>query len=40
MNSKEIRALLEGAYAQTPTLPGFWVKYDDFRNRFNELVSD
>ena len=40
MNNNEIRALLEGAYAQTPTLPGFWVKYDDFRNRFNELVSD
>ena len=40
MNNNEIRALLEGAYAQTPTLPGFWVKYDDFRNRFNELVSE
>jgi hypothetical protein len=36
MNEKEIRALLEGAYAQTPTLPGFFVKYDEFRSRFNK----
>lgn len=40
MKEKEIRALLEGAYAQTPTLPGFFVKYDDFRTRFNELVAE
>ena len=39
MNEKEIRALLEGAYAQTPTLPGFFVKYDEFRSRFNKLVE-
>lgn len=40
MTEKEIRALLEGAYAQTPTLPGFFVKYDDFRTRFNKLVAE
>ena len=39
MKEKEIRALLEGAYAQTPTLPGFFVKYDEFRSRFNKLVE-
>lgn len=40
MEKNEIKALLEGAYVQTPTLPGFWVRYDDFRNRFNELVAE
>ena len=39
MKEHEIRALLEGAYAQTPTLPGFFVKYDEFRSRFNKLVE-
>ena len=39
MKENEIRALLEGAYAQTPTLPGFFVKYDEFRSRFNKLVE-
>lgn len=39
MTENEIRALLEGAYAQTPTLPGFFVKYDEFRSRFNKLVE-
>lgn len=37
--SSEIRALLEGAYAQTPTLPGFWINYEDFRTKFNELTA-
>ena len=40
MTELEIRALLEGAYAQTPTLPGFFLKYDDFRTRFNKLVAE
>lgn len=40
MKENEIRALLEGAYAQTPTLPGFFVKYDEFRTKFNKLVAD
>ena len=40
MTENEIRALLEGAYAQTPTLPGFYVKYDEFRTKFNKLVAD
>lgn len=40
MEDKKIKHLIEGAYAQTPTLPGFWLKYDDFRNRFNELVAN
>lgn len=35
-----IRSLLEGAYAQTDTLPGFWIKYDEFRTKFNELVAE
>lgn len=39
MTINEIRALLEGAYAQTPTLPGFYVKYDEFRSCFNQLVE-
>ena len=39
MKENEIRALLEGAYAQTPTLPGFFVKYDEFRSRFNKLIE-
>lgn len=39
MKESEIRALLEGAYAQTPTLPGFYVKYEEFRSRFNKLVE-
>lgn len=40
MEEKEIRALFESAYAQTPTLPGFFVKYDDLRTRFNRLVAE
>lgn len=39
MKENEIRALLEGAYAQTATLPGYWLKFDDLRSKFNELVS-
>lgn len=39
MTEKEIRALLEGAYAQTATLPGYWLKYDEFTTKFNELVN-
>lgn len=39
MKDNEIRALLEGAYAQTPTLPGFYVKYEEFRSRFNKFVE-
>lgn len=39
MKENEIRALIEGAYAQTPTLPGFWLKYDEFREKLNELVA-
>lgn len=39
MKENEIRALLEGAYAQTPILPGFFLKYDEFRSRFNKLVE-
>lgn len=39
MNDKKIRLLIEGAYAQTSTLPGFWLKYDEFRDCFNELVK-
>ncbi len=40
MDERKIRLLIEGAYAQTPTLPGFWLKYDDFRDCFNELVKN
>lgn len=36
---EKIAALIEGAYIQTPTQPGYWVKYDDVRNKFIELVS-
>ena len=39
MTTNEIKALIEGAYAQTPTLPGFWLKYDEFREKFNELIA-
>ena len=39
MENKGIRALLEGAYAQTPTLPGSWVKFEEYRSVFNNLVS-
>lgn len=31
--------LLEGAYIQSPTYPGFWVSYEDVRERFNQLVA-
>lgn len=40
MEEKEIRLLIEGAYAQTPKLAGYFVKYDDFRTRFNKLVTE
>ena len=40
MKEEKIRLLIEGAYAQTPTLPGFWLKYDEFRDCFNELVKN
>ena len=40
MDNNEIRALLEGAYAQTPTLPGFFVNYEEFRSRFNKLIEE
>lgn len=40
MTETEIRALLEGAYAQTPTLPGFYIKYDDFSRLLNRLVAE
>lgn len=39
MKNLRIKALLEGAYTQTPTLPGYYLKYDDFRTRFNKLVE-
>ena len=39
MTNFDIKALIEGAYAQTPTLPGFWLKYDEFREKFNELIA-
>ena len=39
MKEREIKQLFEGAYAQTATLPGFWLKYDDLLNKFNELVA-
>ena len=35
MEESEIRALLEGAYALTPTLPGNYLRYDEFRTCFN-----
>ena len=34
------RALLEGAYAQTPTLAGNFVKFSEFVNRFSEVVAE
>ena len=40
MDERKIKLLIEGAYAQTPTLPGFWLKYDEFRDCFNELVKN
>lgn len=39
MEELEIRALLEGAYALTPTLPGNYLRYDEFRTCFNKLVE-
>jgi hypothetical protein len=39
MTKLEIKALFEGAYAQTPTFPGYWLKYDEFCEKFNELVA-
>lgn len=39
MTNFDIKALIESAYAQTPTLPGFWLKYDEFREKFNELIA-
>ena len=40
MTKDEINALLEGAYAQISTLPGYFVKFEDFRRLFNKLVSE
>lgn len=34
------RALLEGAYAQIPTLAGNFVKFSEFVTRFSELVAE
>ena len=39
MEELEIRALLEGAYALTPTLPGNYLRYDELINCFNKLVE-
>ncbi len=39
MIDSKLKSLIEGAYAQTPTLPGYWIKYDVFRDCFNELIS-
>lgn len=39
MTNFEIKALIEGAYSQTPTYPGSWLKYDEFREKFNELIA-
>lgn len=39
MEESEIRALLEGAYALTPTLPENYLRYDEFRTCFNKLVE-
>lgn len=39
-NNPNFRALLEGAYAQTPTLAGNFVKFNEFVNRFSELVAE
>lgn len=40
LNEEEIRALIEGAYAQTTTLPGFWLNYDDFRTKLSHLIAE
>ncbi len=40
MKEEKIKLLIEGAYAQTPTLPGFWLRYDEFRACFNDLVKN
>ncbi len=40
MTDTEIRHLLEGTYIQMPTLPGFYIKYDDFCQKFNQLMAD
>lgn len=40
MNEKKTKQLIESAYAQTPTLPGFWKNYEKFRDCFNELVKN
>ncbi len=40
MEDSKLRLLIEGAYAQTPTLPGFWLRYDEFRTIFNDLVRN
>lgn len=40
LSERDIRALIEGAYAQVPTLPGFWLKYDDFHSKFDTLAAD
>lgn len=40
MKEEKIRLLIEGAYAQTSTLPGFWLKYEEFRTIFNDLVRN
>lgn len=34
-----LRALFEGAYAQTPTLAGNYVKFAEFVDRFSDLVA-
>lgn len=39
MDSKKICLLFEGAYAQIPALPGYWLRFDDLREKFNELVA-
>lgn len=39
-SSTDICLLIEGAYAQTATLPGYWLKYEEFRSKFNELVAE
>lgn len=39
MTKSEIQAVLEGAYAQVPTFPGYWIKYEDFRNKATELLQ-
>ena len=39
MEENSLRALFEGAYAQTPTLPGFYVKYDEFSSIFKEQMA-